>query len=306
MQSTESRFLYDALSFTSKIHSTQDFIELLGLTGVVFQNVNGGHGYKDRLYYEGISIHYNGREDMGIWCEMSGQGCRAFESFGNGNYDAIFELVLTEENDMNLTRLDVAFDDKDGLLDLDRICEDTHNHEYVSTFRNHEVIYGYPHGNSLYFGSKKSDFFIRFYDKAKERGFEDGRHWVRIELQLRRSYAVSFVKKQGSMQTKFLGALKNSVRFVSDNGTDSNKWRWDMKSYWAKFLAGVEAIKLFDRPGVDYNVANLERFVINQSGASIRAYVAIFGKEALFDAITRHGCSFNAKQIELIRKWGKL
>ena len=33
----------------------------------------------DRKYFGNISIHYNSREDMGVWCEMSGQGCRNFE-----------------------------------------------------------------------------------------------------------------------------------------------------------------------------------------------------------------------------------
>lgn len=81
-----NKVIYDWVSVTSKIHNPQGLIALLGLDheGIVWEQVKGAHGYRDRLYWEKISIHYNGREDMGIWLEMSGQGCRAFESFGTG------------------------------------------------------------------------------------------------------------------------------------------------------------------------------------------------------------------------------
>ena len=60
-----------------------------------------------------------------MWLEMSGQGCRAFESFGTGNYEALFQEVLDNPSEMNLTRLDVAFDDHGGLLDIGQAAEDT-------------------------------------------------------------------------------------------------------------------------------------------------------------------------------------
>ena len=81
--------LIDWVSITSKIHSPANFIDLLGLRDVTWETVHGAHGYRDRLYWGCISIHFNGRDDMGIWLEMSGQGCRNFESFGTGDYEAL-------------------------------------------------------------------------------------------------------------------------------------------------------------------------------------------------------------------------
>lgn len=118
-----SKVIYDALSITSKIHSTGDLIVMLGLESVTWETVKGAHGYKDRLYWNCISIHFNGSEGMGIWLELTGQGCRAFETYGNGNYEGLFQEVLLNPGEMNITRLDVAFDDQeDAILDIDELC----------------------------------------------------------------------------------------------------------------------------------------------------------------------------------------
>ncbi len=118
----KTKFCTTGFSITSKIDSPQTLIELLGLNreGVVWEQVKGMHGYMDWLTFGGVNIHYNGREDMGVWLEMSGQGCRTFESFGSGDYDGLFCYVLENPEELHITRLDVAFDDHTGILDMER------------------------------------------------------------------------------------------------------------------------------------------------------------------------------------------
>ena len=89
----QNYIIYDFLTFTSKIHSQLSIIDLLGMQDCKFENLKGFYGYRDRLYYNGVSIHYNGRDDMGVCVELSGQGCRTFETFGNGNYDFILPVI---------------------------------------------------------------------------------------------------------------------------------------------------------------------------------------------------------------------
>ena len=48
-------------------------MELLGLQDMTWELMKGGNGYRDRLYWGGISILYNGREDMGVFLDMSSQ-----------------------------------------------------------------------------------------------------------------------------------------------------------------------------------------------------------------------------------------
>ena len=46
------------------------------------------------------------------------------------------------------------------------------------------------------FGVKKSDMYCRIYDKARERGFTDGRHWIRCETVFKDDLSVAeFIKK---------------------------------------------------------------------------------------------------------------
>ena len=75
----ENVVIYDWLFFTTKQHTPEQVIAALGLSECSWSDITGAHGYMDRKYFGNISIYYNGREDMGVWCEMSGQGCRNLE-----------------------------------------------------------------------------------------------------------------------------------------------------------------------------------------------------------------------------------
>ena len=184
--------LYDWLSFTAKRSDPYYIVDLLGMKDVPWQFTKGARGYRDRLYFNAISIHFNGRDDMGVWCEMSGQGCRAFETLSTldgDKWQALFATIVSEK--MNITRLDVAYDDHSGILDIDEIIQDTRKKEYVSKSDYWEIMES-SKGQSLQFGSPQSDTLIRIYDKARERNCPEGEHWIRVELQLRRERAIAF------------------------------------------------------------------------------------------------------------------
>ena len=89
----ENMVIYDWLSFTSKDLSPDQLIEILGLSHVSWILTKGARGYQDRKYFGSISVHYNGRADMGTWVEMSGQGCRTFESLSAVGWDALFGAI---------------------------------------------------------------------------------------------------------------------------------------------------------------------------------------------------------------------
>lgn len=314
----DSRFLIDYLTVTSKIHSPQGLMELFGLEHLTWEVCSGANSYRDGYRSGSIRVSYNGiREDMGVCIDLSGQGCREFETLGHGNYDKVFSEVLENKGEMNLTRLDVAFDDKDGLIDWERLCWDTIARdengkptEFVMKFKKAKVEWGIPadtEGNTIYWGSKHSDFFIRAYDKAKERGFYD-QHWIRFELQLRKPYPMNWIT-QGytgdKLRDGLLGVLREYVRYVDDPGTDSNMRRWPMKPYWARFLDGAEKVKLFDKPGMEYNMSNLENFVFRQAGNAISAYLEICGEEIFRQRLKERGTAMNPKYTELIRRYRK-
>ena len=304
----ENCILLDWVSITSKIHSPQNFMEMLGLEKCSWELMEkGAHGYHSRLYYDHISIYFNGREDMGVWCELSGQGCRAFESFGSGDYEGLFQEVFSNPGDMHITRLDVAFDDLEHLLDIETVCRDARKAEYVSKFRTGAATYGLGDdtGKSVLLGSRSSEALVRIYDKAAERGFND-RHWIRVELQLKDERALAFIQRTEPIGERWTGVLANYLRFVDEpNGFDTNRWRWPMKDYWARLLDGATPIRLYEKPGADYNMLNLENFIFVQAGGSIYTYLECYGTERFFEELHSRRKPLNPKHVRLLAQYKK-
>ena len=292
-------------------------MELFGLEHLSWEACGGANSYKEGFRSGAIRISFNGiTEDMGVCIDLSGQACREFESLGHGDYDRIFSEVLDNKDEMNVTRLDVAFDDKDGLIDWERLCWDTiakdengRPTEFVSKFHKARVEWGVPantEGNTIYWGSKKSQFFIRAYDKAKERGFYD-QHWIRFELEMRKPYPMNWII-QGytgdKLREGLLGVLREYVRYVDDPGTDSNRWRWPMKSYWEDLIDQVGRITLFVKPGVEYNIRQLDHYVFDQAVNAIGASIDIYGAPFFMEQIQRKR-SENPKYRKLVEQYGK-
>ena len=182
----ENRIIFDWVSFTTRKHSVEELVEILELRECPFETVRGSKGFMWRQYFSGISIHYNeeqfARNGDFIWLEMSGQGCRSYESYGSGDYEKLFELVRSDPENIHLTRLDIAFDDMTGIFDIKIVCDEVRAEHFVARTSTYQAIYSNA-GTAVYFGSKKSNVFIRIYDKAAERGYDgDQYHWVRCEI----------------------------------------------------------------------------------------------------------------------------
>lgn len=261
-------------------------------------------GYPHRKYFGGISIMYGATAEMGICVNFSGQGCRSFETYSKFSWNRLFRSALhfCNNNLGNITRVDVAFDDHTGLLNLKRMQQDCERSFLVSKFRKWSIEYGSDGSMCIYHGSKKSDIMIRIYDKAIERGYDDDTHWVRVEMQLRDDLALSFVSQffDHEIGDLFAGVLCNYLRYVEPS-SDLNKSRWPMSDYWESLVGAARAIPLWSAPGVDYNLSNLENFVLSQAGNAIRTYVKIAGYPKLRDELDKLD-----RDVELPTKYKRL
>lgn len=294
--------LYDWLSFTAKVSDPYFIVDLLGLSEVPWEVTKGARGYKDRLYFNCISVHFNGRPDMGVWCEMSGQGCRAFETLSTleGKWDDLFIEITARR--MNITRLDVAYDDHSGTLDIDEIIQDTRKREYVSKSDYWEIVES-SKGQTIQFGSPQSDVLIRIYDKARERNCPAGEHWIRCELQLRRERAIAFTRLGLPIGQSYCGVVVNYLRFVDPVDEDTNRWRWPIKPYWGEFLCNADAISLYEAPGLEYNLDRCERYVIHQAGNAIDAYIQIRGVPGFLEELKKRTTMRNPKYDRLVAEY---
>lgn len=284
MKSQKSQYLIDALSFTSrcKDHDLAFVLQLLGFldSGITWQHIPGAKGYKERDYYDGVNINYGSdKPDQFLYVEISGQGCRVFETYGNGDYAALFEWILQTDG-VQLTRIDIAFDDREGLLNLTDVRDALENGDYASRLRTWEITHDSNDGMTIYLGSKHSDMFFRFYDKAIERGYLDRScgHWVRIELQLRHDKAEQYIKQSLSPES-LISILIDLIRFLDPDDLDINKARRKSAIWWDRFIGSAERVHLFGKPGTEYNLSNLDKYVFGMSGPSVMAAVDIYGEK---------------------------
>lgn len=308
MENQGNLILIDWLTATSHIDSVDGIKSLLGMDGpgITWETKEAYmNGYPMRQMYGGVNILYGGRDDMGVCLTMSGQGCRTFETYGHGDWFGLLGTFITPD-DYNLTRLDLAFDDHTGILDINRLLDDTDDHYYVSRSRWWKVEYG-SEGTSIYHGSPKSDVRFRIYDKAAERGLHDGSHWIRVEMQLRDKLASSMgaeILTDLDVGRSFCGVLRNYLTYRDPN-SDSNRSRWPLADYWENLLAGAEAIRLWTAPGVEYNIFRLERFLVDQCGAAIRCYNDLYGFPELMEKIKLKGVRTSIKYQMLLQQAGK-
>lgn len=310
----QNMILFDWLTFTSHCDSPETIMELLGLTGVSWQLMEKGrNGYRQRYFFENISILFDGQENMGVCVDMSGTGCRAFESYTSLGWLALLTHLHGYPDDYNITRLDMAFDDHTGILDIDVLRDDTDDHHYVSRSRSWKVEYGSA-GTTIYHGSPKSNMYIRIYDKAAEQAAKsedphamEDVHWIRVEMQMRDEIALGFVS--GLMTTpvgdQFRGVLHNYLRYVIPTD-DTNMSRWDLAPYWAELLAGVGKIRCWSAPGVEYTVWNLSNYVINQAGNALDCYLRIFNYDDLIRELGKRSIKMSPKYQRLLAQYERL
>lgn len=328
--------IYDWFAFTVKGMSLEEVIELANLSGVPFIETHGHYGYKRAKFFNGIWVLYDGNDgtegpfshDMGIAVEMSGQGCREYETLENRSLDVLANFIAVSQTynkeQFNITRLDVAFDDVDkegnGVLDIDKIERvllepvTKDNLKFVSKFRKvtgswtlnltTEKDFLNP-AKTLYFGSEKSDVRFRIYDKAQERGCL-GYHWIRFEMQLRNERAYNFLTSEMVLGERFCAVINNYLRFVEPSATDSNKWRWENAAWWNDFLCTLEKITIFTKKDVEYNLGNVENYVSHSAGNSIDVLIQCVGLSAFLDLIRNRESKLNQKQESLVAEYKML
>ena len=298
----DNLILFDWLSATVKRQDTLEkndydsgyiFQSLLGMQDFSWQVFDGVKGFNKRIYFDGISIHTPSQKMPFVWLEMSGKGCRSFESYGHGNWFLLFKSLL--DIGCNIKRIDIAHDDHSGILSMPQLIDDTLNELYISKARSHEVIIKmddntHERACSIYHGSENSNTLIRIYDKAKQLEIK-AEHWIRTELQLRNENANNAVREilnNPDIGSIFSGIILRYLRYVEVDDSDINKWRWSMKEYWADLVKDAQPIAVASTPGVEYNICDLENFVFNQAGNAIKTYIDAFGIEQFLSKVKEY------------------
>lgn len=299
-------FLIDWLTVTFKSDTVISVIAMLGLDSACFvekQSFKNGYpldtffsdihiwsGADDPQYYKAgynkkgrwVTAEEKARDDMGVCLNLSGKGCRAFEEHSKVGWIDLIKRIF--QHNGNITRLDLAYDDHMGVIDIYRFASDIRDRNYRSKSKKAKILWSDDQeldvqGLTVYVGKECSDVFIRVYDKAAERGFDHDRHWVRVELQLRDDRATEAMRRlfqKESIGVVAAGILRNYLT-VCVPTEDSNKSRWPVAYYWERVLGQMETIRLWAAPGEPYNFSKTEMHVVKQYSQFILAYTQIYG-----------------------------
>lgn len=292
----------------------------MGLDIKQFQTTYGFYGYRDRLMYDGISIHFNLRSDpdgekTSVMLEMSGQGCRQYETSSKLGFMQLF--CDADNGELQIKRLDIAYDDinlngENGLLDLKRLARYTLHQRFVSKWNGGQVLDKFKingnyesmtHAQTVQFGSRKSAIMLRIYDKAQERGGL-GYHWVRAEIVFKEERAANFISQLLGSKTigkLYAGVLGNYLRFIRLD--HSRRERCSTIGWWEKFPNGAEAVKLYSPKDIEYNLARVERYVFEQAGNSTLTYLLCKGEDKLLIELQKRKEKLNENQRRLIAEY---
>ena len=300
----ESCVIIDWFAITTRQWEPAQLVAYLGLDIKQFRTTYGFYGYRDRLLYEGISIHFNLRSDpedekTSVMLEMSGQGCRQFETSSKLGFMQLFCDV--DNGEFEIKRLDIAYDDVDrsgskGILDIHKIARYTLHRRFVTKWNGGQIVDRFTvngncepiiHALTAQFGSRQSTIMLRIYDKAQERGGLDY-HWIRVEIVFKEERAANFISQLLGGKTigeLYAGVLRNYLRFIRlDN---SRRERCSTIGWWEKFLNGAERVKLYSPKNIEYNLARVERYVFEQAGNSTLTYLLCKGEDKLLIERTR-------------------
>lgn len=251
----QNQCLIDAITISYRGITADDLIcNVLHLGGLEWQRLDyGRYGYHAQMVLGSIRILHDGTPQMGICLELLGAGCRELEQLCQRS-DVFYMLLTTEYADtIHLTRIDIAIDDYQKLLDMTVVEHKVHNDEIATYLQNRTVYKGLngTAGHTVYLGSR-SRYMLRIYDKAAEQ--RTSYKWVRVELEIRHDAALEFKKlvtreidqtsteKDAAIARFGVGVIANKLRFIER--TDSNKTRCKTSIWWEQLLNGVKPIEL--------------------------------------------------------------
>jgi phage replication initiation protein len=173
-----------------------------------------------------------------------------------------FQAVATWVFEKNgyFGRIDVALDDRNGVIDVDRIYAAVKAGNCVSHFRQSRLIAGLDLGSgsdtgkTLCMGSRQSDTYLRIYDKAAEQRAKeksvDGT-WIRWEMEWKseRANAVGMALSgldQESFQKYIVGVFRSALDFRDCTRADDPKDRYyaPLLEWWKVLTEGMQRARL--------------------------------------------------------------
>lgn len=268
------------------------------------------YGYAGHYRIGDIVVMWSNEPEKGVLLELKGRGSRQFESYLLAQHRTWSDFfVLCMEEEAVFKRIDLAVNDKIGILSIAELVQKCRHDECISVFtkfksyRSGELTVRNEKqgmGETLYIGSLKSEVYFCIYEKDHEQyeregiELEDAEVKNRFELRLKNERAEQAIEDyilHGDMEQTVFSIVNRYVRFV-DADADKRRQDWDLNIRWAYFIGdGRGQLRLTVKP---------EPYTVDQTYAWLSKQVAPTLK------MLREVDDFNGtKHIETIIKQAK-
>jgi len=227
----------------------------------------GFYSYSEHYCMGDIFVLVSGEEEKGVLVEMKGRGCRQFENYLLAQERSWYEFFMDAMVEGGvMKRIDLAINDKVGILNIPNLTEKCRNEECVSVFRSFknyrsgELVRKDEKecmGNTLYIGSLQSEVYFCIYEKDYEQykknniPIEDAEVKNRFEIRLKNErayYAIKDLMFYDNPESTAFKIINRYVRFV-DKEDEKPRSDWKLNDEWAWFIGeNRESMKLTTKP----------------------------------------------------------
>lgn len=214
----------------------------------------GYYSYQEHYRFGDIMVMASLDLSKGILLELKGKGCRQFENFllaQHRSWYSFFQDCLQEQGVFK--RLDLAINDKVGILDIPELARKCKQEECISVFRSFKNYRSgelvrreekLDMGNTLYIGSLKSEVYFCIYEKDYEQyiknniPLEESEIKNRFEIRLKNDRATHAINDLLEYQNAEKTAFEIINRYLRFADKDENKRRskWKTNERWEWFI----------------------------------------------------------------------
>lgn len=224
--------------------------------GYFLEEGHAFYGYSSQYFLGDIVLMVSEDKEKGILLELKGRGCRQFEAYLKVQGRTWFDFFRAIEGEKAvLKRIDIAINDRAGILDIEQLAEKCRNNECVSLFRSFknyqsgELIQAREEdadtmGNTLYLGSLRSEIYFCIYEKDYEQYVKNGIPILeaetknRFEIRLKDSRAekaMEDILKFENVTSTAFAIINHYVRFVDQDEVKERR-NWELNERWSWFL----------------------------------------------------------------------
>ncbi|EOI6018890.1 MobT family relaxase [Enterococcus hirae] len=212
------------------------------------------YSYQEQYVMGDIVVMVSQEEDKGILIEMKGRGCRQFETFLLAQKRSWYDFFETSlKLGGVIKRLDLAINDRAGLLNIPYLTKKCQNEECISLFRTFksyrsgELLKADEKdgmGNTLYIGSLKSEVYFCLYEKDYEQYIKLGipldqtetKNRFEIRLKNERAYhAIMDLMKGRSIESTTFSIITRYMR-IADKVQGKRRTNWPLNEKWGRFV----------------------------------------------------------------------